>query len=218
MSTHASVSPTPVSLWFDPACPYTWITTRWVVSVAAERGLELSWRPFSLKYLNRENPENQHAQRHAETFRMLRVVQAISQAPGTSSADIGAFYAQLGTRFHEQHDPQASPARDTAEYTSALIDAALAEAGLDASFAAAKDDSGFDAAIEESTEQALKLTGRGVGIPIIGIGETAFFGPVLKQRPRGREALQLWDAFTVFAANPDFQELKRQVRKPYSFE
>lgn len=194
-----------VEFWFDPICPFTWITSRWVDEVAQQRGLEVQWNPFSLKVLNVGLDEGDDAQAHVDGHRMGRVVEAARQRAGQEH--LGALYRALGERLH----PGGRSDID------AIIAEAVAEAGLPADLVAAADDASYDAELEASTGRAIARTGKGVGIPIIGLGERAYFGPVFTRRPKGAQALELWDAYVTMTAFDGFFELKREITGELQF-
>lgn len=195
---NASPTSEAVEFWFDPVCPFTWVTSRFVAEVAARRGIAVQWRPFSLQILN-EGREDTHAVEHAAGHRMDRVVEAARVAH--SDACVGPLYTALGERLH----PGGQSDID------AVIAESLAEAGLPAELLAAADREDSDAALRESTERAIRAVGPGVGIPIVAVGGNAIFGPVLKTRPTGDAADRLWDALVTMLETPGFSELKRSV-------
>ena len=195
----------PVRFFFDPSCPWTWITSRWVAEVAGARSLEVRWEPYSLKLKNagvEVSPE--HRARYDRGFELLRVVVAVREAEG--HAAVGDLYRALGTRFHNDGDEQVAPLADV-----------LADAGLDPAFADAAKDPRHDDAIRRSTDEGRRLTGEDVGLPIIVPDgrDRAFSGPVLSPAPTGEEALALWDAYVALTAVDGLFEVKRtRVDKP----
>lgn len=192
--------PTTIDFWFDPICPFTWVTSRWVADVAERRGLSVHWKPFSLKVLNSTPEAEDTDEAHGHGHRMGRVIVRTLHAQGAES--VAALYAALGERIHPG---------GRGDDIDAVIAESLAEAGLPADLGDAADDPQFDAELVESTEQALKKTGSGVGIPIIGLDDRAFFGPVFTRRPEGEQALELWDAFATLVGYEHFFELKSQI-------
>lgn len=194
---------TPVDFWFDPICPWTWITSRWLVEAAEVRDLEIRWRPMSLAILNegREIPPEFKAMHDASTG-LLRVVVATEDAHGQAGVD--ALFTALGDQMFVQgnHD------------FDAVLPAAIAQAGLPAELAEAATDASFDAALNESHQAGMALVGMDVGSPIISVpgpgGEpVAFFGPVVSPAPKGEAAGQLWDGVIAVASTPGFYEIKR---------
>lgn len=186
-----------VEFWFDPICPWTWITSRWVVEVSAARGFDVQWQPFSLAILNEGNDPGDHAIAQQQGHRFGLVLTAVRAAYGAPAA--GALYAALGERLH--------PAQRQ-DYDAVLVEA-LAQAQLPAELAALEPTAELEAELRASTRRGIERVGPGVGIPIISIDGTAFFGPVISPAPRGEEALQLWDGVRAAASIPGFFELKR---------
>jgi DSBA-like thioredoxin domain len=198
-----STSPTPTStavqFYFDPACPWTWITSRWVVEVAQQRDLQITWQLFSLRYHNTTNPgydwirdalDDQHP--------AMRILAATKQHHG--NAAVGKLYTALGTWIHHDDD----------EHLKKLPEA-IAAAGLPADIIEEGSDEKWDAIIEESTHSAYGIVGKEVGIPIVVIDgvDTTYFGPVLSPAPTGEEALRLWDAYVVLGGIRGVYEIKR---------
>lgn len=188
-----------VEYWFDPACPFTWMTSRWIRSVADLRDLEIHWHPFSLMFRNEIGPESDVYEYVARTRNLLRVVEA-ARASGNELA-IGDLYTEFGKKIHHE---------GTTEFDVAAI---LSGIGLDPALASALDDQSFDAAIQASMEIATELAGTAVGIPIIAVDDNeeknAFFGPVITRMPDPAEALRLWDAYLALVEIPHFFEIKR---------
>jgi hypothetical protein len=190
-----------LDFFFDPMCPWTWMTSRWISEVAPTRDLDITWRVFSLKYKaelsGRPMPEP-HAQRANAQWRGLRVIEAVRKAEG--DAPIGRLYTVLGTFNHYDHD-----------FMLERLEEAVTTAGLDVGYAAAADDESYDDVIKRSTDSALEMVGSDVGVPIIaysGTG-TALFGPVVSPPPTGGDALRLWDAYAELLTIPGFWETKR---------
>ena len=207
-----------LEMFVDPVCPYCWVTARWVVEVAEQRGLQVRWRPISLLWLNREgaDPTSPLTRLHREGHARLRVMVAVEQALGP--APLGALYTAFGSAIWQGDAPAADGFRAAIEEIVATRDLAtpLAAAGLPASYADAAEDAAHDAAITASTEQALARVGGGVGTPVLSFDPPdgpAFFGPVLARVPRGDEALAVWDAVTTLAHTASFAELKRSQRE-----
>ena len=177
--------------WFDPICPWTWATSRWLVGCAAARGVEVRWRPYSLTFKN-GSPVGPAV--HA-----LRVVAAVR---AEDEVAVGPLYTELGRRIH--HDGE------TADDDLA---GALAAVGLEPELAAAAEDGSFDAAIRASMDEAVALVGDDVGIPVLAIddgdGLRGASGPILSAMPAGDEGLHLFDAWVALVRVPGFAELKR---------
>ncbi|MGO3886412.1 MAG: mycothiol-dependent nitroreductase Rv2466c family protein [Mycetocola sp.] len=187
-----------VDFWFDPVCPWAWMTSRWVDEVAAHRDLDVHWHIMSLAVLNENNTDidEEHAARFVSALRFARVVAQAEVVHG--EAIVKPLYDALGTRIHLGK-------RDD---TDQIIAEALAEAGADASLAAAADSS-EETALRRSHAEGISRVGQDVGTPIIAVAGTAFFGPVLSPTPRGEDALRLWDGVLAAASYPGFFELKR---------
>ena len=194
---------TPVEFWFDPACPWTWITSRWVVDVAPQRDLDITWRTFSLwrsnAWAGNEIPE-QYRPRLESFFSGLRVIEAARATVGERA--VGELYTEIGARIHH----------DGVDDLSSLPEV-LDKLGLPASLAAAAADASYDATIEESTREGIALVGPEVGVPIIavrdGSARVSFFGPVLSPAPTGAAAARLWDSFVGLGAFDGLYEIKR---------
>jgi 2-hydroxychromene-2-carboxylate isomerase len=197
--------PTRVDFWFDPICPWAWITSRWMLEVEKVRPVKVTWHVMSLAVLNEEKeglPE-----RYRESMRTawgpVRVLIAAEQREGPDV--LGPLYTALGTRFHHQKAPRD---RET-------IAAALAEAGLPAELADAMDSAEYDAALRASHAEGIERVGPDVGTPIISVNGTSVFGPVVSPIPRGEAAARLWDGLLLIAGTDGFFELKRsRTRKP----
>lgn len=189
---------TKVEFWFDPGCPWAWMTSRWMGEVAKARGLDVTWSLLSLSVLNegRDLPEDYQALMD-RSWGPARVVAATAQTHGNDA--VKALYDALGERIHHQ-------GRDDLD---AIITEALEEAGLPAELADTAGVEDYDPGMRESTQRALDLVGDDVGVPVIAIDGVAFFGPVVSPAPKGEEALKLWDGCVAVASVPGFFELKR---------
>lgn len=196
-----------VTFHFDVACPWTWMTSRWLTRAAREDGLELTWAPLSLAWINRDRdiPEQFRAGVAASAV-AARLVQHLSSA-GDHDA-VAAFYAAWGQRFHVEG---ASPSVDL------VVDAAIA-AGLDADkVRATVADESLDAAVGEATDAAVAAAGPEIGSPVItwteeDSREVAVFGPIISDLPEPAHAAELWRSVRTLAAFPGFNELKRGTR------
>ena len=186
-----------VEFWFDPICPWCWMTSRWVAEVAETRGFEVAWHPISLAILNEGHDAGDHAEGHRQGKRMGRIVEAARVAHG--QAVVGALYTELGTRIHPG-------GRDD---TDVIIAESLAALDLPAALAAAADEEQNDAQLRANTDHAMAIAGPDVGVPIISVNGVAFFGPVVTPSPTGETALKLWDGIVAAASVPGFYELKR---------
>jgi 2-hydroxychromene-2-carboxylate isomerase len=194
---------TSVDFYFDPACPWTWLTARWLVDVVPQRDLDVTWRPLSLLVLQGGNPPEQYAAPVFAAARAHRVVVALQDAGRNDLA--GALYEEIGERTF-QADVTLSD-----EVVAAAVEAAGA-----GGYAGALDDTSWDAAVEASTKQALDLAGPDVGSPVLAFGEprVGFFGPIVSPGPRGADAAALYDAVVAASAVPGFFELKRGRSDP----
>ncbi|MDY5584460.1 MAG: disulfide bond formation protein DsbA [Arcanobacterium sp.] len=186
-----------VDFWFDPSCPWTWITSRWILEAAELRDLDLTFRSFSIWELNLDKEISESYRAHLNEVKLGGYVSAgIEQEQPEKLAQ---FYTELGTRYYLNQEPK----------TAETIRAALVAVGLEESFADRAEAGEFEAAAKASTEAALAKVGKDVGVPIIAMAGTAFFGPVLSRAPKGEDAAKLWDGALAVAQIPDFYELKR---------
>jgi protein-disulfide isomerase-like protein with CxxC motif len=196
---------TVVDFWFDPLCPWAWITSRWLLEVEKVRPVEPRWHVMSLAVLNekREDLPEEYRQRLGEAWRPVRVCIAAEAKYG---ADVlGPLYTALGTRFHNEHKPK----------DRATIEEALAEAGLPAELADAMDSTEYDEAVRASHAEGIDRVGYDVGTPVISVNGTSVFGPVMSPIPRGEAAARLWDGVLLIAGTDGFFELKRsRTRDP----
>ncbi|MEU7060343.1 DsbA family protein [Streptomyces sp. NPDC046197] len=209
MSETATTSgKTPVDFWFDPLCPWAWMTSRWVLEVEKVRDIEVSWHIMSLAVLNEpkldELPESYRELLTTKAWAPVRVVTAAWQKHGEDV--LGPLYTALGTRFHNRGE---GPTREA-------IAAALDEVGLPADLIeyADQEDFEFDAELRASHKEGIEKVGQDVGTPVIAVpgpdGEQiAFFGPVVTPAPQGEQAARLWDGTLAVASVPGFYEIKR---------
>lgn len=197
--------PTPVDFWFDPLCPWAWITSRWLVEVAKLRPVVPRWHVMSLAMLN-ENKEGlpeRYKESMAKAWGPVRVCIAAEQKLGPGV--LGPLYTAIGTRFHHEK----------AERDRATIEAALADAGLPADLADAMDSTEYDEALRASHCDGMDRVGYEVGTPVITVGDLSIFGPVVSPIPRGEAAARLWDGVLLIAGTDGFFEMKRsRTRDP----
>ncbi|MFI0259939.1 DsbA family protein [Streptomyces sp. NPDC017056] len=204
----AGTAKTPADFWFDPSCPWAWLTSRWMLEVEKVRPVEVRWHVMSLGVLN-EDKLDQLPEEYREKNRPggavwapVRVCVAAEQQHGPEA--LARLYTALGTRFHNQGLPR----------TKETIKAALEEAGLPAELADAGDTDAYDKELRASHKAGIDLVGQEVGTPVIAVpgsdgAQIAFFGPVVTPAPKGEEAAKLWDGTLMVASIPGFYEIKR---------
>ena len=193
-----------VDFWFDPSCPWAWMTSRWVDEVARLRNLDVTWHVMSLAVLNEDQDVSaEYAAFFPRALKYTRLVAAAAELHGQPM--VKALYDALGTQIH----PGGSNNPDE------VIPAALAEVGLPASFAAFADSEEYDPQMRASHFDGINRVGQDVGTPVIAVNGVAFFGPVISPAPRGDAALALWDGVVALASYDGFFELKRsRTREP----
>jgi 2-hydroxychromene-2-carboxylate isomerase len=199
---------TPVDFWFDPLCPWAWMTSRWVLEVEKVRDIEVHWHIMSLAVLNEDKldelPEEYREMLAVKAWQPVKVVTAAWQKHG---ADVlGPLYTAMGTRIHNNGEGA----------TIEAIAGALADVGLPADLIdyAEQENFEFDAELRASHKEGITKVGQDVGTPVIAVpgadGEQiAFFGPVVTPAPKGEEAAKLWDGTLLVASVPGFYEIKR---------
>ena len=197
--------PTHVDFWFDPLCPWAWITSRWMLEVEQVRPVQTRWHVMSLAVLNsgRDELPDKYKDLMQQAWGPVRVCIAAEQKFGPEV--LLPLYTALGNRFHH----------DKAERNRETIEAALTEAGLPAELADAMDSTDYDDAVRASHAEGIDRVGYDVGTPVISVDGSAFFGPVVTPIPRGDAAGKLWDGVLLVAGTDGFFELKRsRTRDP----
>jgi 2-hydroxychromene-2-carboxylate isomerase len=192
-------APVQVDVWFDPSCPWTWTTSRWLAEqVAPQRPLDLRWHLMSLALLNEGKDVPEAYRERLETARRtLRLFSAAARDHGEDA--LGPLYAAVGERVHRSGRP----------FDAGVATEALAEAGLPADLVAALDDASLDEAVRPSHEAGQAAVGEASGSPVVQLEGRAHFGPVLTPLPRGQEALDVFEGLRLLAASPSFSEVKR---------
>ena len=204
-----------IEFFWDPVCPFSWITSRWVSKVEAQTGYRVDWRFISLRLLNKDKdyatdfPPG-YERGHDAGLRMLRVAAAVRADLGREP--LGALVTAYGESYWNKPKGTKTPGGlSRAEHVTDV----LAAAGLPTSYIDALDDTSWDRLLDDETEVALSRTGRHVGTPIITFRPPdglSFFGPVISRVPDDGDALRLWDAVITLASFPGFAELKRSIR------
>lgn len=212
-----------LEFFFDPICPFAWVTSRWVVEVAEARDLDVEWKFIALAIVNEDTDYSKfppaYPELHGLGRKLLRVAAAARAAGGNDA--VARLYTAAGERMH--HDGVSVAVFGGEPIPEHLVAEIVAAAGLDSSLATVADDESWDSLLREETESALGRTGRDVGTPILTFApgtdrEASLFGPVISSIPRGDAALELWDAVQTLARTPGFAELKRSLRDPLSFD
>jgi 2-hydroxychromene-2-carboxylate isomerase len=184
--------------WFDPRCPFAWVTSRWMLEVEKVRDVKVVWHLMSLAHLNEDRDISEDYREMLKTaWGPVRVVMAAQLAHGPEV--LAPIYTAMGERIHVQGQ----------EADKEMAIGALEDAGLPVELAEAWDDPSYDDKIKESHREGMEAVGDDVGTPTIHFNGTAFFGPVITKAPRGEEAGKLWDGVIAVASYPLFFEIKR---------
>jgi protein-disulfide isomerase-like protein with CxxC motif len=200
-----------VQFWFDPVCPWAWITSRWILEVEKVRPIRPDWRIMSLAYLNITQHEGkdlspEYLERMGRAWGPVRVCAAAAQHSGPEI--LGPLYTAIGTRFHNEGRRQ----------DPGVLTEAVTEVGLPASIADAATSAEFDDVIKASHHEAFDEVGLDVGTPVVRIRGRALFGPVITPAPKSEAAGRLWDGLSLVAEADGFFELKRTRDRKPSFE
>jgi protein-disulfide isomerase-like protein with CxxC motif len=205
---------TPVDFWFDPLCPWAWMTSRWILEVEKVRDIEVRWHVMSLAVLNEpkldELPEQYREMLETKAWGPVRVVIAAQQEHGPEV--LGDLYTAIGTRVHNRGQGSEKD----------VIAAALKDVGLPESLLDHWDSTRYETELRASHKEGIEKVGQDVGTPVIAVpgadGEQiAFFGPVVTPTPKGEEAAKLWDGTLLVASVPGFYEIKRTRTKGPDF-
>ncbi|QBI19072.1 hypothetical protein ER308_05605 [Egibacter rhizosphaerae] len=209
-----------VEFFFDPVCPFCWVTSQWVRQVQDQRDVRVTWRFISLAILNEQpgsyegKPEGYEAA-HFRGLQMLRVAAAVRDAYGPEVT--GSLYKAFGEAVWHADPPQEATFEAILAHSSQAgnLERLLEEVGVSTEFAAAADDPAWDPVVRADSEDALSRAGNDVGTPILSFDPPdgpAFFGPVISELPPADRGLELWDAVRTLAHWPGFAELKRSLR------
>lgn len=199
-----------VDFWFDPVCPWAWITSRWMLEVEQVRPVRTSWHVMSLAYLNLSQHEgkglsDEYQQRMEQAWGPVRICAAAAAEKGDEI--LLPLYTAMGTRFHNENRKDLEALRE-----------AVAEVGLPDSLLDAALTTEYDEAIKKSHQLGMEQVGLDVGTPVISVDGRAFFGPVVTPAPRGEAAGRLWDGVLLVSGTDGFFELKRTRDRRPSFD
>lgn len=206
-----------VEYFWDPACPWSWLTSRWMVNVLAEQPMTVDWRFISLRMINEGKDYERdfspgHERGHARGLELLRVAAAVREKLGPDA--ILPLYTAFGTRIHMEKDP-------TSLDDPAGVEGVLEDLGYPVELAKAASSTDYDDVIRADTDEALERCGGNIGTPVVSFlppDGPSFFGPVISRAPAGQEAVDLWNAVCTLGTNEHFSELKRSTRGRPQFD
>ena len=208
-----------LEFFFDPGCPWAWVTSRWVTEVGSLRNYEVAWKFISLSMINTDKgykpDDDYHKTIHSFGLKALRVASAARASAGNDA--VAKFYSAIGTTMHVEKNREGI---DTDPHN--FLTEVLRRHSLPVEWANSFEDETHTAVIRYETDLALSRTGKDVGTPILTFkpgqpNEGSFFGPVISKAPRGDQAVQLWDAIETLATTSGVAELKRSLRSPLDF-
>ena len=205
--------------YFDPVCPFAWMTSKWVRLVMERSDYTVDWRFISLRMLNATVDYDTHfppeyEAGHTAGLKLLRVAAKVRAVHGPAA--VGPLYEAMGTYLFETSNTSGAWSAGAGRIDRDLVASLLAGIGLEAELADALEDASLDAELRAETDEALALTGKDVGTPIIHVQPPhgiAFFGPVISRLPSPEDAVRLWDHVIGLASFPGFAELKRSLRE-----
>ena len=200
-----------LEFFWDPVCPWAWITSRWVVNVAAEQPLEVDWRFICLRIVNEDKDYERdfapgYERGHTRGLEMLRVAAAVRDEVGPEQ--MLPLYTAYGTIMHVERSRERFD-------DPATTRSVLADLGLPVELADAATSDRYDSVLRAETKEALDRCGGNIGTPVLSFSPPdgpSFFGPVINRAPKGADAVELWEAVTRLGQNPHFSELKRSLR------